>query len=106
MEIHALLQANCEKLLEQYRINLRSVRTLQATLIDDILPSIRDELDLSQEATSWARVWLEDTCMLSVKLANGLLTHGELVTVFQIARVSWRVVLSVPVADLVFPPAT
>ncbi|KAG9220449.1 hypothetical protein CCMSSC00406_0003905 [Pleurotus cornucopiae] len=69
MEIHALLQANCEKLLEQYRINLRSVCALQATLIDDILPSIRDELDLSQEATSWAKVWLEDTF-----------------TVFQIAR--------------------
>ncbi|KAF4597952.1 CRAL-TRIO domain-containing protein [Pleurotus pulmonarius] len=104
MEIHALLQANCEKLLEQYRINLRSVRTLQATLIDDILPSIRDELDLSQEATSWARVWLEDTF-----------------TVFQIARrhkftrsfamesirkiLVWRLDVMWPVVDLGSLPA-
>jgi retinaldehyde-binding protein 1 len=55
------LQANYERLLEQYTCNLESVLTLQATLIRDILPSVKDELELSPEAVEWAKEWLEDT---------------------------------------------
>lgn len=62
MIIQDLLQANYEKLLEQYNRNLEGVLSLQVTLIRDILPSIKDELELSPEATEWAKEWLEDTC--------------------------------------------
>lgn len=72
MTIQDLLQVNYEKLLEQYTCNLEGVLTLQATLIRDILPSIQDELELSPEATEWAKEWLEDTCtsMLSSRELN------------------------------------
>jgi hypothetical protein len=60
------LQTNYEGLLEQYSCNLESVLTLQATLIRDILPAVRDELNLSPEATEWAKEWLEDTCTFSL----------------------------------------
>jgi len=62
MNIQSLLQANHERLLEQYTHNLEAVLTLQATLIRDILPSVEDELQLSPEATEWAKEWLQDTC--------------------------------------------
>ncbi|KAF5380370.1 hypothetical protein D9615_004739 [Tricholomella constricta] len=56
-----LLQANCERLLAQYNSNIQAVLALQSTLIRDILPSVSDELELSPEATEWAKEWLEDT---------------------------------------------
>lgn len=62
MDFRALLQANCERLLEQYVSNIDAVLALQVTLIHDILPSVTDELELSPEATEWAREWLSDTC--------------------------------------------
>ncbi|KAK0455570.1 CRAL-TRIO domain-containing protein [Desarmillaria tabescens] len=61
MDIHALLKTNCDKLLEQYHANLRDVRALQETLINDILPSVSDELHLGDLETSWAKEWLNDT---------------------------------------------
>ncbi|KAL0956819.1 hypothetical protein HGRIS_002930 [Hohenbuehelia grisea] len=61
MDIRALLQANCDKLLVQYRANIDSVLLLQATLIQDILPSLQGELRLDQASTDWAREWLSDT---------------------------------------------
>ncbi|KAK0455505.1 uncharacterized protein EV420DRAFT_1553992 [Desarmillaria tabescens] len=61
MDIHALLKTNCDKLLEQYHANLRDVRALQETLINDILPSVSDELRLGDLETSWAKEWLNDT---------------------------------------------
>lgn len=62
MEIHSLLQANCEKLLQQYRANVEGTRLLQERLIADILPSVMDELQMNQDDEIWAREWLEDTC--------------------------------------------
>lgn len=62
MDIRSPLLVNYEKLLEQYYANVEGVLTLQATLIRDILPSVADELQLSPEATDWARAWLSDTC--------------------------------------------
>ncbi len=62
MDIHALLKVNCDKLLEQYHANLRDVRALQETLINDILPSVSDELHLGDSETNWAKEWLSDTC--------------------------------------------
>ncbi|KAK0448833.1 CRAL-TRIO domain-containing protein [Armillaria borealis] len=61
MDIHALLKVNCDKLLEQYHANLRDVRALQETLINDILPSVSDELHLGDSETNWAKEWLNDT---------------------------------------------
>ncbi|GLB37804.1 hypothetical protein LshimejAT787_0408550 [Lyophyllum shimeji] len=61
MSTAELLRANCEKLLEQYNSSIQAVVALQATLIRDILPSVTDELELSPEATEWAKEWLEDT---------------------------------------------
>ncbi|KAG7446558.1 CRAL/TRIO domain-containing protein [Guyanagaster necrorhizus] len=61
MDTYALLKVNCDKLLEQYHANLRDVRALQQTLINDILPSVSDELHLSDLETNWAKEWLNDT---------------------------------------------
>ena len=63
MEIQSLLEANCVRLLGQYHTHLQDVRTLQETLICDILPSVVDEFELEPEAIEWAKEWLSDTCM-------------------------------------------
>lgn len=62
MDIHSLLQANCDKILAQYQSNLHAVLELQQLFINDILPSVADELALEPDATQWAKEWLEDTC--------------------------------------------
>jgi len=62
MDIHTLLQTNCTRLLEQYHSNLKDVLSLQATLINDILPGLEDELNLDTDSAQWAKEWLEDTC--------------------------------------------
>ncbi|KAF8893464.1 CRAL-TRIO domain-containing protein [Infundibulicybe gibba] len=56
-----LLQANCDRLLDQYHSNLQNIVSLQTTLLRDILPSIADELQLNPDATEWAKEWLLDT---------------------------------------------
>ena len=61
MDIYSLLQANCDRLLEQYETNLRDVRMLQETMINDILPSVVDELSLGKDEIKWAKSWLKDT---------------------------------------------
>ncbi|THU96738.1 CRAL/TRIO domain-containing protein [Dendrothele bispora CBS 962.96] len=61
MDIRSLLQANCDKLLTQYHSNLETVLELQSTLIEDVLPSVADELNLDSEQMEWAREWLQDT---------------------------------------------
>ncbi|TFK25188.1 CRAL/TRIO domain-containing protein [Coprinopsis marcescibilis] len=64
MEIHDHLRANCEKLLESYHANLQDVEKLQQTLIDDILPSVTDELHLTPDAAEWAKEWILDTASM------------------------------------------
>lgn len=66
METHERLQKNRDYLLQQYNSNLEDILNLQDTLIQDILPSITDELELCQEAVEWAADWLCDTgtCLL------------------------------------------
>lgn len=61
-EIHAVLERNCTELLDQYQTNLELVLELQTVLIEDILPSLADELGLDSDATEWAKEWLNDTC--------------------------------------------
>jgi len=61
MDIYSLLNANCGKLLQQYHSNLEAVLSLQATLINDILPDVKLDLNLDAEATEWAKDWLQDT---------------------------------------------
>ncbi|KAK7000732.1 CRAL/TRIO domain-containing protein [Favolaschia claudopus] len=62
-----IANANREKynlINSQYSENLEAVRELQGTLLDDILPSVTDELELDEEAIQWAEEWLADTCSL------------------------------------------
>jgi hypothetical protein len=62
MTIQEVLRVNHEALLEQYHTNAEVVSSLQAVLLRDILPSLRDELELGPDTTEWAKEWLCDTC--------------------------------------------
>jgi hypothetical protein len=61
MSIRTLLEANCQNLVEEYHSRISFVLSLQEILIEDILPSIRDELQLDESRVLWSREWLEDT---------------------------------------------
>ncbi|KAJ3809028.1 CRAL-TRIO domain-containing protein [Lentinula aff. lateritia] len=61
MDTRLLLQANCDRLLEQYEANMKVVRELQSTLIEDVLPSLADELALNSEQIAWANQYLDDS---------------------------------------------
>ncbi|KAJ6629488.1 CRAL-TRIO domain-containing protein [Mycena sp. CBHHK59/15] len=71
-----LLKANREKLLQQYTENLEAVLALQGTLIEDILPSVTDELELDAESMLWAKEWLNDTCSLFQILRRNKFTRS------------------------------
>ncbi|KAJ7282756.1 CRAL-TRIO domain-containing protein [Mycena rebaudengoi] len=71
-----LLQANYEKLLQQYTENLEAVLALQGTLIEDILPSVTDELELDAGSIQWAKEWLNDTCSLFQILRRNKFTRS------------------------------
>ena len=62
MEVYKRLQSNRDSLLEQYVANLDDVYGLQDTLMQIVLPSVADELQLGLEAQEWAKEWLSDTC--------------------------------------------
>lgn len=61
METLQRLETNRDALLEQYRSNLDDIYNLQDTLIQEILPSVSDELQLAPEIQDWAKEWLSDT---------------------------------------------
>jgi len=61
MEFTKTLRRNCDALADQYVTNVEDVSALQDVLIQDILPSVADELSLDQEGLNWAKSWLEDT---------------------------------------------
>ncbi|KAJ3982772.1 CRAL-TRIO domain-containing protein [Lentinula detonsa] len=61
MDTRLLLQANCDTLLKQYEANMKVVQELQSTLIEDVLPSIENELALDADQIFWAKQWLQDT---------------------------------------------
>ena len=67
METH--LRKNKDILLQEYRSNLQDVLDLQDTFIQDILPSVTDELELCPEAVTWVTDWLCDTCRCLLFLA-------------------------------------
>src|SRR5260370_26314271 len=75
MNIHERLRTNHENLLDQYHANAGIVLGLQTTLLRDILPSVKDELDLSPDATEWAKRWLYDTCTYYPDLAGTRANH-------------------------------
>jgi retinaldehyde-binding protein 1 len=56
------LRKNRDFLLQQYQSNLEDILDLQDTLVQVILPSVADELELCPEAVKWAMDWLYDTC--------------------------------------------
>lgn len=62
MDLRSLLEVNCVNLWDQYNSNLEQVVELQTTLINDILPHVQHDLELDNEATDWAKEWLEDRC--------------------------------------------
>lgn len=61
MESNASLRHNHEKLVNLYHEHLQTVRSLQRTVVDDIVPGILDELELGSDAAEWAREWADDT---------------------------------------------
>ena len=63
------LRKNNDILLQVYRSNLQGVLDLQDTFIQDILPSVTDELGLCPEAVIWVTDWLCDTCTCLLFLA-------------------------------------
>lgn len=63
------LRKNKDVLLQEYRSNLQDVLDLQDTFIQDILPSVTDELELCPEAVTWVTDWLCDTCTCLLFLA-------------------------------------
>ena len=67
METH--LRKNRDVLLQEYRSNLQDVLDLQDIFIQDILPSVTDELELCPEAVTWVTDWLCDTCTYLLFLA-------------------------------------
>ncbi|KAJ6508081.1 CRAL-TRIO domain-containing protein [Mycena vulgaris] len=72
-----LLKSNFQKLLAQYIENLDAVRGLQGILIQDILPSVADELHLDGgESIQWAKEWLDDTSSLFQILRRNKFTRS------------------------------
>lgn len=68
MDIHSLLEANNNKLIQLYKENLELTLALQATMIEEVLPQMEDELQLDISTVSWLKAWLEDTCELEIIL--------------------------------------
>lgn len=64
MDIRSLLEANNNNLVQCYKDNLELTLALQATLIEEVLPHVEDELQLDIDTVNWAKEWLEDTCEL------------------------------------------
>lgn len=56
------LRKNKDNLIQEYRSNLQDVLDLQDIFIQDVLPSLIDELELCPEAVTWVTDWLCDTC--------------------------------------------
>ncbi|KAF9050045.1 CRAL-TRIO domain-containing protein [Panaeolus papilionaceus] len=61
METRRRLEESRNKSQEQYYANIEDVHHIQEILIHDILPSVKDEFELTSEAHAWARDWLSDT---------------------------------------------
>ncbi|KAI0663346.1 CRAL/TRIO domain-containing protein [Cubamyces menziesii] len=60
MSIEERLHAQHNLLMEAYQNNIASARTIQQTLLRDILPGLVDELELDEESEARARLWLND----------------------------------------------
>ncbi|PPR01708.1 hypothetical protein CVT24_001583 [Panaeolus cyanescens] len=69
METRRRLEENRNKLQEQYSANIEDVRRIQEILIHDILPSVKDEFELTSEAYDWATSWLSDTCTVKLNIS-------------------------------------
>ncbi|KAJ7121329.1 CRAL-TRIO domain-containing protein [Mycena crocata] len=107
-----LLKANCEKLLAQYAENQEAVLALQSTLLQDILPSVTDELELDADSIEWATEWLKDTCSLFQILRRNKFTRSFAMESIRKTLV-WRFShlwppsppLSTPIVHCLPPPA-
>jgi hypothetical protein len=83
-----LLEANKQRLLNDYNARIEDVKELQTILLEDILSSLVDELELTPEAAQWAEEWLKDTSTFIIQSAR-VSTNPLYVsdTLFRIARV-------------------
>lgn len=54
------LREQADLFAEVYEEHLEGTKSLQHTLIEDILPGLVDELDLQEEDEERARLWLGD----------------------------------------------
>ncbi|KAI0335044.1 CRAL/TRIO domain-containing protein [Cubamyces sp. BRFM 1775] len=60
MSLEESLRAQHDLLTDAYQNNIASARTIQQTLLNDILPGLVDELELDEESEARARLWLND----------------------------------------------
>ena len=60
-DVYEALEEQYNKLNELYDGNLDAVEQLQATLLNDIVPGLIDELELDVTAVDPTREWLQDT---------------------------------------------
>ncbi|KAH9892750.1 CRAL/TRIO domain-containing protein [Cubamyces lactineus] len=60
MSLEERLHAHHNLLVEAYQNNIATARTIQQTLLNDILPGLVDELELDEESEARARLWLND----------------------------------------------
>ena len=89
METVTQLRKNKDNLIQEYRSNLQDVLELQDTFIQDVLPSLTDELELCPEAVTWVTDWLCDTCKCLFLFSSSLsLLIVYLASIFRISRVS------------------
>ena len=89
METVTQLRKNKDNLIQEYRSNLQDVLELQDTFIQDVLPSLTDELELCPEAVTWVTDWLCDTCTCLFLFSSSLsLLIVYLASIFRISRVS------------------
>ncbi|KAH7924238.1 CRAL/TRIO domain-containing protein [Leucogyrophana mollusca] len=63
-DIRSLLKVNHDNLIDQYHANAGNISALQKTLLDQVLPHLRDELHLRGEDVRWAYEWLQDTATI------------------------------------------
>ncbi|KAG7098311.1 hypothetical protein E1B28_000272 [Marasmius oreades] len=102
MDIRSLLQANCDRLLNEYQANLNATLELQAILIDDVLPSVATELELDEAQQKWVKEWLEDTHMVFYVMRKQRFTRSFALDVIR-KNIEWRIENLWPLESDLYP---
>jgi hypothetical protein len=87
--IRNLLREQCAIMAEEYHTHLQTVQYLQSVFLEDIFPSLVDELHLDQPAIEWQANWLNDTGGVTYLPFSGPgLTYENVASLFRMLRVS------------------